>query len=162
MIDRPTPATRNELGNVIRGWPRWMLVSKKHKLCSSWCIYSSIYTLTCNYSYFFLLHFHQGIAPQRVEVIVLLCVRRFPEVEGSADTFSPRKFQLKTRQEVKLSGTQWHSDTKASVRTMDFASNACQVSLPQPKACRWDIDISYLSLYIYIYIYNRYNEIHLV
>ena len=23
IIDRPTPATRNGLGNVIRGWPRW-------------------------------------------------------------------------------------------------------------------------------------------
>ena len=33
-----TPATRNGLGNVIRGWPRWMLCQavKKHKLCSSW------------------------------------------------------------------------------------------------------------------------------
>ena len=38
IIDRPTPATRNGLGNVIRGWPRWMLCQavKKHKLCSSW------------------------------------------------------------------------------------------------------------------------------
>ena len=38
IIDRPTPATRNGLGNVIRGWPRWMLCQavKKQKLCSSW------------------------------------------------------------------------------------------------------------------------------
>ena len=38
IIDRPTPATRNGLGNVIRGWPRWTFPNacKKHKLCSSW------------------------------------------------------------------------------------------------------------------------------
>ena len=38
IIDRPIPATRNGLGNVIRGWPRWMFpkACKKHKLCSSW------------------------------------------------------------------------------------------------------------------------------
>ena len=38
IIDRPTLATRNGLGNAIRGWPRWMLCQafKKHKLCSFW------------------------------------------------------------------------------------------------------------------------------
>ena len=39
-IDRPTPATRHGLGNVIRGWPRWMFpkACKKHKLCSAWSV----------------------------------------------------------------------------------------------------------------------------
>ena len=41
IIDCPTPAIRNWLGNVIRGWPRWMLCRafRKHKLCSPWSIY---------------------------------------------------------------------------------------------------------------------------
>lgn len=48
--------------------------------------------------YFFqvyILHSHQGIAPQRIDVIVPAAVRRFPEVDGSADTF-PCKFLKKT------------------------------------------------------------------
>jgi hypothetical protein len=52
--------------------------------------------------YFFqvyILHSHQGIAPQRIDVIVPAAVRRFPEVDGSADTF-PCKFLKKNRQEV--------------------------------------------------------------
>ena len=43
------------------------------------------------YIYFFkvyILHSHQGIAQQRIDVIVPAAVRRFPEVDGSADTFS--------------------------------------------------------------------------
>ena len=49
IIDRPTPATRNGLGNVIRGWPRWMLCQtfKKHKLCSSWRVKKSLFSGNC-------------------------------------------------------------------------------------------------------------------
>ena len=38
IIDRPPRATQNALGNVIRGWPRWMFCKAftKHALCSSW------------------------------------------------------------------------------------------------------------------------------
>ena len=49
LIDRPTPATRNGLGNVIHGWPRWMLCQafKKHKLCSSWRVKKSLFSGNC-------------------------------------------------------------------------------------------------------------------
>ena len=49
IIDRPTPATRNGLGNVIRGWLRWMLCQavKKHKLCSSWRVKKSLFSGNC-------------------------------------------------------------------------------------------------------------------
>lgn len=52
--------------------------------------------------YFFkvyILHSHQGIAPQRTDVIVPAAVRRFPEVDGSADTNSVQ-IPKKNRQEV--------------------------------------------------------------
>ena len=49
LIDRPTPATRNGLGNVIHGWPKWMLCQafKKHKLCSSWRVKKSLFSGNC-------------------------------------------------------------------------------------------------------------------
>ena len=57
MVDRRTPATRNGLGNVIRGWPRWMLCQafKKHKRCSSWRVKKPIqweWTSPLTYPYF--------------------------------------------------------------------------------------------------------------
>ena len=52
IIDRPTPATQNGLENVIRGWPKWMFCKafKKHKLCSSWSIYT--YHIYCIHMYY--------------------------------------------------------------------------------------------------------------
>ena len=54
-FDHPTPATQNGLGNVIRGWPRWMFCQafEKHKLCSSWDILC-IYIYVCIYIYIYI------------------------------------------------------------------------------------------------------------
>ena len=68
-FDHPTPATQNGLGNVIRGWPRWMFCQafEKHKLCSSWdilCIYIYVYIYICIYIY--------GTPPKPMQTSILL------------------------------------------------------------------------------------------
>ena len=82
IIDRPTLATRNGLGNAIRGWPRWMLCQafKKHKLCSSWRVKKPIqweWTSPLTYPYFLASHLN-SVRLRNLETSVLFVCSATP------------------------------------------------------------------------------------